>query len=232
MFRAFVDSSAITGDAIEFMGAKAHHLSRVLRVRPGERGVAVAGGREYELEIVAVHGRRVAARVIGSRPAVGEPRTAVTVVQAVLKNPDFDAVIEDGTAAGAGRFLAVQTDRSVARPAADRVSRWQAIAESAAEQSRRGRIPEVGGPMSLAQALEQAAGGRLLVLDPQAETPLAGALDGSAAYAIAVGPEGGWSDPERALLRERGGRAVSLGPRILRARLAPVIATAILVQQS
>jgi 16S rRNA (uracil1498-N3)-methyltransferase len=231
MFWAFVDASAVAGDTVTIEGAKAHHLSRVLRIRAGERGVAVAGGREYDLEIVEVQARRVAARVIGNRSARGEPATAVTVLQAVLKNPDFDAVIEGGTAAGAGRFVAVQTDRSVARPAAARVIRWQAIAESAAEQSHRGAVPDVAGPMRLGQALDQAAGCRLLVLDPQAETPLARTVDASAAYAIAVGPEGGWTDRERALLRERGGLPVTLGPRILRARLAPVIAAAILVQQ-
>jgi len=60
--------------------------------------------------------------------------------------------------------------------------------------------------------------------------PLLDALDGSPAYAMAVGPEGGWTDHELSVLRERG-VAVNLGPRILRARLAPIVAAAILVQQ-
>jgi 16S rRNA (uracil1498-N3)-methyltransferase len=57
------------------------------------------------------------------------------------------------------------------------------------------------------------------------------AVDGSSAYTLAVGPEGGWSDAELSLMRERDGVMVNLGPRILRARLAPVVAAAILVQQ-
>jgi 16S rRNA (uracil1498-N3)-methyltransferase len=231
MFWMFIDPAVVAGGPVSFAGAKGHHLARVLRVRAGERGVAVAGGREYDLEVVAVHAERVTARVLGDRPARGEPGRAVTVLQAVLPNPDFDAVIEAGTAVGALRFLAVEADRSVARPAPARLSRWQAIAESAAEQSHRGRVPEVAGPMSLGQAVDQAAGSRLLLLDPGAPTPLDPTVDGAAACAIAVGPEGGWSDSERALLRERGGVPVNLGPRILRARLAPVVATAILVQQ-
>lgn len=231
MFWTFVDVSAIAGDKVAIEGPKGHHLARVRRVRVGERGVAVAGGREYELEVVEVQGKRVSARVLGNRPARGEPATAVTVLQAVLPNADFDAMIEGATAAGARRFLAVQADRSIARPAPARVARWLAIAEAAAEQSRRGAVPGVAGPMSVDQAVDQVAGCPLLVLDPQAETPLARTVDGSAAYAIAVGPEGGWTDREGALLAERGGLPVNLGPRILRARLAPVIATAILVQQ-
>jgi 16S rRNA (uracil1498-N3)-methyltransferase len=69
------------------------------------------------------------------------------------------------------------------------------------------------------------------VLEPSASIPLMRAIDGSDAYTIAVGPEGGWTDAELSLMRERGGVMVNLGPRILRARLAPVVAAAILVQQ-
>jgi 16S rRNA (uracil1498-N3)-methyltransferase len=111
------------------------------------------------------------------------------------------------------------------------VARWQAIAGSAAEQSHRGAVPEVVAPLSLPSALQQAGDARLLVLEPSAAAPLAAAIDGSTAYAIAVGPEGGWTASELSLMRERGGVMVNLGPRILRARLAPVVAAAILVQQ-
>jgi 16S rRNA (uracil1498-N3)-methyltransferase len=155
---------------------------------------------------------------------------AITLLQAVLPNPDFDAVIEGGTAVGIGRVIAVQAERSVARPAAQRLARWEAIAGSAAEQSHRGAVPEVAGPVSLAAALEQAGGAKLLVLEPSASMPLVRAIDGSIAYTIAVGPEGGWTDTELSLMRERDGVFVNLGPRILRARLAPVVAAAILVQ--
>jgi 16S rRNA (uracil1498-N3)-methyltransferase len=111
------------------------------------------------------------------------------------------------------------------------LTRWQLIAGSTAEQSHRGEVPAVSGPVSLAAALQQAGDARLLVLEPSAAVPLAQAIAGSDAYAIAVGPEGGWTDAELSLMRERGGIAVNLGPRILRARLAPVVAAAILVQQ-
>jgi 16S rRNA (uracil1498-N3)-methyltransferase len=231
MFWTFLDASRISEGRIRIDGAKGHHLARVLRIRPGEHGVAVCGGREYELEVVEVEGDRVAGRVLGERPARGEATTAVTLLQAVLPNPDFDAVIEGGTAVGIRRFIAVQAARSIGRPPAGRQARWQAIAQSAAEQSHRGEIPEVAGPMGLSAALDRAAGSRLLALDPAASVPLLRAVDGSPAYTIAVGPEGGWTEDELTTLRARGAVAVNLGPRILRARLAPVVAAAILVQQ-
>ena len=230
MFWTFVEASEVAGGRVAIGGPQGHHLARVLRVRPGERGVAVSNGREYEIEVVEVGGNRVVGRVVGDRPVQGEPAISITLLQAVVPNPDFDAVIEAGTAVGIGRFIAVQAERSVARPAS-RLTRWQAIAGSAAEQSHRGAVPEIVGPVSLLAALDQARDARLLVLEPPALLPLLQAIDGSDAYTIAVGPEGGWTDAELSLMRERDGVFVNLGPRILRARLAPVVAAAILVQQ-
>jgi 16S rRNA (uracil1498-N3)-methyltransferase len=231
MFWTFVEPSDIVSGRGVVAGAAGHHLARVLRVRPGERGVAVSNGTEYELEVLEVAPSRVVGRVVGERPVQGEPGLKITLLQAVLPNPDFDAVIEGGTAVGIGRFIAVQAERSVARPAAQRLARWQAIARSAAEQSHRGVVPEVVGPLLLPAALQQAGGGRLLVLEPSASVSLVRAIDGSDAYTMAVGPEGGWTDAELSLMRERDGVMVNLGPRILRARLAPVVTAAILVQQ-
>ena len=231
MFWTFVEASAVAGGRVVIGGPQAHHLARVLRVRPGERGVAVSQRTEYEIEVVEVDGRRVVGRVVGVRPVQGEPQVGITLLQAVLPNPDFDAVIEGGTGVGIGRFVAVQAERSVARPAAQRLARWQAIAGSAAEQSHRGTVPQVVGPVSLPAGLQEAGDARLLVLEPSAAVPLLQAIDGSDAYTIAVGPEGGWTDAELSLMRERDGVMVNLGPRILRARLAPVVAAAILVQQ-
>ncbi len=231
MFWTFVEATPALGGSVQIDGKRGHHLARVLRVRPGERGVAVFAAHEYELEVVAVDGARIEARVLTDRPARGEPASAVTLLQAVLPNPDFDAVLEAGTAVGIQQFVAVQAARSIGRPPAGRLTRWEAIVESAAEQSHRGAIPTVSGPVTLSSALDQSGKGRLFVLDPGASLPLGQALDGSAAYTIAVGPEGGWTDDELSTLRKRDAVTVNLGPRILRARLAPIVAAAILVQR-
>ena len=231
MFWTFIDAAQMSDGQVTIGGPQGHHLARVLRVHPGERGVAVANGREYQLEVVEAVGGRVVARIRGDRPVRGEAHIAVTLLQAVLPNPDFDAVVEAGTAVGIRRFIAVQAARSISRPPAGRLARWQVIAAAAAEQSHRGEVPDVSGPLSLSDALEQVGGNRLLALEPAAATSLVDARNGSAAYAIAVGPEGGWTDTELSTLRERGGVPVNLGPRILRARLAPIVAAAILVQQ-
>ena len=230
MFWTFVDGRQIGDGRVTLVGKQGHHLARVLRIRPGEHGVAVANGREYQLEVIEATGDRVVGRILSDRPVEAEGGPAVTLVQAVLPNPDFDAVVEAGTAVGIRRFVALQADRSVARPRPDRLARWQAIVTSAAEQSHRGLVPEVIGPLPLGTALDQEAASKWLVLDPGGSMPLSRAIDGSPAYALAVGPEGGWTEAELTTFHHHGATAVNLGPRILRARLAPIVAAAILVQ--
>ena len=193
--------------------------------------MVVAQRREFAVEVIEVSNGRVIARLLGDRPNQTEPAVSVTLLQAVLPNPDFDAVIEGGTAVGVSEFVAIQAERSVARPEARRRSRWESIASSAAEQSHRGQRPPIRGPLPLAEALAGPQMSRLLVLDPSSPSSLASAIDGSRHYRIAVGPEGGWTPQELSLMRDRGGITVNLGPRILRARLAPIVAAAILVQQ-
>src|SRR2546421_7415739 len=188
MFWVFVETGQVGAGRIRITGPEGHHLARVRRVRPGEQGVAVADGTEYRLEVADVEGSVVTGRVIEERPIGGEPAVGVILLQAVLPNPDFDAVIEAGTAVGIARFIAVQAARSVARPPAARRTRWQLIAGSAAEQSHRGRVPDVLGPMSLTAALEEVATARLLVLEPNTSMPFVAAIDASRAYALAVGP--------------------------------------------
>lgn len=232
MFWTFIEPADLADGKVRIGGPAGHHLARVLRVRPGERGVVVVGGREHDVEVVEVGEGRIVARAIGDRPARGEPETRITLWQAVLPNPDFDAVIENATAVGVRRFAAIQTARSVARPVEARRSRWRSIATSAAEQSHRGAIPSIAGPMTLADALaHERDESWLLVLEPAAADSLAGVVGRSDAYTLAVGPEGGWTAEELSAMEQHGGIRVNLGPRILRARLAPVIAAAILVQQ-
>ena len=229
MFWVIVPEEVIQQGELTLTGGKAHHLGRVLRVRPGERGIAVAAARQYRVEVVAVSGARVSARVLADE-AVVAPRVAITLLQAVLPNPDFDAVLEGVTAIGVSRVVAIQAARSVRRPGPDRLGRWRTIAEASAEQSHAPAIPEVDGPMALSEALAR-LDANLLVLHPGVDRPLSQAYQGSRPHVLAVGPEGGWTDDELLLLERAGGVRVDLGPRILRSRLAPIVAAAILLHQ-
>jgi 16S rRNA (uracil1498-N3)-methyltransferase len=229
LFWIFLEEQQLSVNPVQITGQKAHHLARVLRVRPGELGVAVSSGREYALQVDAVKSSLVTASVRGVQPAGGELPLRLTLLQALLPNPDFDRVLEAGTALGVIRFVPVLASRSVARPAPERLQRWRSIVESAAEQSHRGAVPQVEAPLGLAEAVAQTSSSRLLVLDPRASMSLRDAAGNHTVYALAIGPEGGWTEDERSILSHVGGVPVSLGARILRARLAPIVAAAILI---
>src|SRR2546425_7114485 len=141
MFWTFLEVTPAVGGSVQIDGKKGHHLARVLRVRPGEHGIAVYAGREYEVEVAAVDGARIDARVLADGPARGEPTTTIKLLQAVLPNPDFDAVLEGGTAVGIRQFVAVQAARSIGRPPAGRLSPRGGLVESAAPPSHPGRSP-------------------------------------------------------------------------------------------
>jgi 16S rRNA (uracil1498-N3)-methyltransferase len=150
---------------------------------------------------------------------------------AALPHPDLDSVLEAATALGVARFLPIVAERSVARPARDRQRRWEAIVESAAEQSHRRTIPQVRPVSDLRTALEEIGDSRLIVLDAAADGALPALEDNSREVVIAVGPEGGWSPGELDAFHRSGAELASLGPFVLRARLAPVVAIAILMHR-
>ena len=227
----FIQPDAVRDGAITVAGPKGHHLARVRRAQPGERGTAICGVTEYDFEVVSVARDRFEAHVVGSRPVKSEPGPPLTLLQATLPHPDLDSVLEAATALGVTRFLPVLAERSVARPRPDRRRRWEAIVESAAEQSHRRTLPQVGHPSELRTALKQVNDSRLLVLDPAAEHPLPSADDRTRPVAIAVGPEGGWSPGEVEEFRRHDAELASLGPFVLRARLAPIAAIAILMHR-
>ncbi len=220
---------------VRVSGQDARHLSQVLRCRVGERLTVVAGGTEHLVEIMAVRPDAVDARVLTSGPATGEPHLQVTVLQALVRAEDFETVVEWGTELGVARFVPVITARSVprwsARSAAGKVTRWQAIAKSAAELSGRGRIPSLAQPTSLQAALTTAPT-PVFFLDLGDAPPLAGMEMRGDTATLCVGPEGGFSEEERAVAARAGAHPVSLGPRTLRSRIAALVATTLLFQHS
>ncbi|HEV2214683.1 MAG TPA: RsmE family RNA methyltransferase, partial [Terracidiphilus sp.] len=133
--------------------------------------------------------------------------------------------------------IAARTDKHLAQSSAKRLERWRRIAHEAAQQSRRSDVPLVADPVSLAEfARSQSSRNRIVLAEQERTTTLRFALDellsASPAEAptleVAIGPEGGWTPAEEALFDSIGWRAVSLGPRILRAETAAIAALAVI----
>jgi 16S rRNA (uracil1498-N3)-methyltransferase len=235
---------------VRFAPAQARQLATVLRLRPGAR-VAVFDGRgdvDHLVELVSVSPPAATGKVVGSQPSAPEPRTALVAYPALLARDKFDQVVQKLVEVGASAIVPVQTRRAIVRgrPEPGHRQRWQRIAQEAAEQCGRGRVPPVGGPRQLAEALpEAAARGAVLLADPGAladpglgpePRPLRAALrdlcrSDARRVSIFVGPEGGFAPEEVALARASGADVVSLGPRILRTETAsPVLAALVLYE--
>ncbi len=209
--------SAAPGDRVRLDAAQAHHLLQVLRARPGDAVTAVdAAGRSYRAVVLEASGElRIEVPISEPMP----PGPALLV--APPKGTRMAWLVEKAVELGAGAVLPVATAHGAVRPGGEaQVARWRRVAEAAVKQS--GAAPPEVRPMApLAEALSGLAG-PLWVAHPAPEAlPLHRALEGSPAVpAFAVGPEGGWTGAELALLAGAGGRCVTLGPRILRIETA------------
>lgn len=218
-------------------GAQAEHLARVLRAQPGMQADVVAGGRVFHAEVAAVSQGEVRFNLLAE--AVAEPALPVTLVMSVYKFDHMEWAIEKITELGVRAIVPVVAERSekhLALAAARRVERWRRIAHEAAQQSRRSDVPLIADPVPLARyARAESESARLVLAEQERSTTLRFALDELLAAApgeipafeIAIGPEGGWTPGEGALFDDSGWRAVSLGPRILRAETAAIAALAV-----
>lgn len=238
--RFFVPPEAIVGDTVTLPTEAAHHARNVLRLRVGEAVVLHDGlGVAYQATLTDLSGKVVQAQVTRRAPVLAEPRTRITVAQALPKTSDkIEQVLQHGTEIGAAGFLFFAAKRSVARLAEGekidkRLLRWRGILQGAAEQSGRGIIPSVewaGLTPDLAKRLPDFD--RTLILHESAALPLAAVLaeipleqSRQIRLLIVVGPEGGLDDQsEVPMLTDAGGVSVSLGPRILRTETAALVA--------
>jgi 16S rRNA (uracil1498-N3)-methyltransferase len=233
MRRRFFVDQVRTGQAI-LNGEDARHLTRVLRVEAGQR-YEISDNRDvYLAEIEAAHKERVVFRTLEKLEA---PATGVRLIlcAALVKFDRFEWMIEKATELGVAEivpFEAARSERGLERAAQKRVERWRRIALEASQQSRRAHLPEVREPVGFetvvgesAQyryALDEEPGGAMMA----SATPAERRADDS--VALLIGPEGGWTEPERAAFAAAGWTRVSLGPLILRSETAALAGLAVL----
>jgi len=229
--RFFVD--AVESGRARITGPDAYHLTRVLRVEPGQQFEISDNRAVYLAEVESTRQGLVSFSVRAAVPA-SEPRVHTAVLASLIRFERLEWMIEKATELGVARIVPVQAERSekgLERAARKRLPRWSRIAREASEQSRRARLPELHEPVDLATALQFEADYRFVLEEAQAPAFLsvlpAGRPEG-ARIALLVGPEGGWTDRERERIALAGSwRAVSLGREILRAETAAIAALAI-----
>jgi len=219
----------IRNGAAALAGDEAHHLTRVLRVEKGQK-YEISDNREVWLaQVEAARRDLVTFRVLERVEALEPPQRSALYV-ALIRFERIELLVEKATELGVERivfFDAERSEKGLDRAAPKRLERWLRIAREASEQSRRVRLPEITGPLSFQETLDTAEGCRLLLDETPGGTPLLAALPADR-VSLLVGPEGGWTDRERALAQEAGWRSVSLGPSILRTETAAIAALAVI----
>ena len=207
-----------------------HYLRDVLRLGPGA-ALEVFDGRGDAWEATVLAGFQEVA--LGApRPATAAA-AAVWLLVALAKGEKLELVVQKATELGVGRVVPFAAERSVVRlereKGEDRARRWRRIAEEAARQCGRADVPEIDAPAPLEEALAAVPPGFATFLFHPGGAPLSAAAPSPAGgYAAVVGPEGGLTADERATCARAGAREASLGPRVLRAETAAIVAMALL----
>jgi 16S rRNA (uracil1498-N3)-methyltransferase len=226
----------LAGGRVTFDAGESRHLSRVLRLRPGDLVVATDGaGRDYTVRLESV-GETATGTVLAEAAGVPASPLAITLVQGVPKGDKMEAIVRAATELGVARVRPALCERTIVRLEAgrwrERARRWQRVAREAAKQSGRAVIPEVEAPRPLGEWLAAGEPADLgLCLWEGGGAPLGGLLRDVAAprsALVVVGPEGGLAQAETDAARARGLTVVSLGPRILRSETAGPAVVAIL----
>ena len=247
MHRFFVPPDWLEEDRVTIVGSLVHQIRNVLRLGPGDHIVVLDNsGWEQEVEIARVGKEHVLGQVVDKRLASGEPRTKITLYQGVLKGRRLEFALQKGTELGIVEFVPLISDRCVIANLDDvdkKRERWQRIILEAAEQCQRGRLPHLRPAMLFRPACESARRGGLSLIpweeahdhEVEGATSLRSVLQEREqppfSVNIFVGPEGGFTPDEVELARQYGLIPISLGPRILRAETAGLVAAAAILYE-
>ena len=233
MHRFFVPPDWIKQDSILIAGALVHQIRHVLRLQKDDPFIVVDGsGWEYEVVINRLQGRQIEAAMRGKRLCSTEPGTHITLYQGWMKGSKFEMVLQKGTEIGISAFVPLLCQRCVAQPTGEgvkaRYERWRSIVREAAEQSGRGIITEIHPALPMREACYSARGLSLLPWEGERDTSLRSILRAGSGHEeinIFIGPEGGFTVEEVEMAKSCGIQSVTLGPRVLRAETAGLVAT-------
>lgn len=212
---------------VELPPALAHHAVRVLRLKTGSDIVLFDGrGGQYAANL-EITGKQVYARLGEHQAIEAELAGQITLVQGIPSGDKMDWVVEKAVELGAFRVLPLAAQRSVLQLSGDRLRKrlehWRRISQAASEQCGRNRIMEVASPLTLQQyiATSDTDPASILFCHPGSNRTLTQAtLEAGNSLTLVVGPEGGWSDEELALMAKHQLTPVGFGTRVLRTETA------------
>ncbi len=229
--RFVIQPEQLQNHIIELNREQSHYLRRVLRLSPGDRAVALTGkGKAWIVELTPDQ-----AKIVHPITLNTELPITITLLVAIPKQ-GVDDIIRCCTELGVSTIVPVLSERTLPKPSQNKLTRWQRIAEEAAEQSERAIVPSIITPMKLNEALMNYGSGHKYCYfctarhDVPSLTEILSAQEWRKqdSIVIATGCEGGWSETELQQAQQANFQLVSLGNRILRAVTAPITATSLI----
>lgn len=239
MPKFFFHKNDISRGQVQLFGEDEKHIKTVLRAREGEELTLCDGeGVDYQCRIVSLE-RGVLLDILSKEVCETEPKTKITLYQGLPKADKMELIIQKCVELGVDRIVAVSTERAIVKldkKESKKLERWQKIAEAAAKQSGRGKIPEIGQQvLKFKEAVAEAKelDGAIIPYEKEQETGIRQFVQGFRGESIGVfiGPEGGFAEEEIALAQENGITPITLGKRILRTETAGMTTAAILLYE-
>ena len=240
MHHFFVTPQQISGDKIRIEGGDVNHMKNVLRMKLHEKAEISDGeSRTYLCEVEAYEEDVAVLHILEEMEADTEPTSKLYLFQGLPKSDKMELIVQKAVELGVYQVIPVTMKRSVVRlddkKAAKKADRWNSIAESAAKQAGRNRIPEVTMPLSYKEALKMAEELDVILLPYE----LAGGMEATRevirqiksgqSVGIFIGPEGGFEPEEVDVAVSKGAKVITLGKRILRTETAGLATLAVLM---
>ena len=231
----YIEPAAITGQRVKIGGSEAHHIKNVLRLKINDRLRLIDGtGWEYAAVIKRMDAEKVEVEIQHKIRSGIRPGAQIYVAQAFLKDKKMDTLVRQLSELGVAEWFPFFSQRSIPRPdqarLAGRIRRWRRIATEALKQCRRKTMLEISAALSFDEALKfsRICDLKLLFWENEA-APFIRDLGSTTPIPVKkiilmLGPEGGFTDQEVAKAKNSGFFTVGLGPRILRAETAAIVA--------
>lgn len=243
--RFYIDQPIQEHVEIELNAAVAHHIAKVLRMSAGRQVILFNGAcasslpekphGEYQAELIEVSKKKVVASVQQFMPKQSESALAIELGVCLIKNDRMDWLLQKAAELGVSAISPLLSDYTDVKLPADRLEKkmhhWQQVLISACEQSGRTSIPSVNAPQKVPVWLASVQVDKKYCLHPYVQHDAGhSGVDSVATTSVAllVGPEGGLSDSEVNLAQQHAFAGMTLGPRILRAETAPLVAMTLL----
>lgn len=234
MFNFFVDESQKQGNTYLITDSDYNHIKNVLRMQKGDELVVSVNGKSDLCEIKSFKDETVVVKIIEENYKNTELKTNIFLFQGLPKSDKMEFIIQKAVELGVDGVIPVEMNRCVVKldekKKNSKQTRWQAIAESAAKQSKRNTVPTVFDVLSYKDALEKANELDMLIVPYENENGMVetkkvlNELCNCSSVGILIGPEGGFEEKEIDLAKQFGGRIISLGKRILRTETAAITA--------